>query len=438
MQRAVTVSILVVSLLAGMLPAPQAGAAYAISLGQSINIVKPLVNPANVTIKSALVDSVSAGVLQISIFGLVYKVAVAAGSILQSAAPGSRVNITGTLDLSDPGLIRTFGTTGSGTGIFPTSTPPGTPPGGGSTTGLCASGSENSDQGGIVETFGEPVASLVRQALGCSSSWTLVPPPNEWRYQGTANYKILWRTWYYGWAMRAGTEAQKVDARNFLIEWFERQINEGHGYGEALTTSHYQIWLHGTTAARLLAVHYNDTALLNATGKWFRQEFALYDLLVRENSVYSPGFRIPQGFGPTSQLRDVVYGLVKGGGAASNVPGDTSNFWKNYYNVGAWTLKNILQKGDNLGGAAQATRNTDLPSLVSRLCVYSKGSDFVYVFPRMDEALDPLFWVARIGGVVSQAPYIHGGGDNPFPAPVLSGATLATVPGVFPGPACPF
>jgi hypothetical protein len=236
--------------------------------------------------------------------------------------------------------------------------------------------------------------------------------------------------------MRAGTETEKADARDFLIEWFDRQLVEGQGFGEAFTTSHYQIWLHGTAAARLLAVHYNDQRLLNATGKWFRHEFGLYDLLVRDGVIYGPGFRSP---GPTSQLRNVAYALVKNRPLSGNPANPNSNFWKDYYNVGAWELKNVLALGDNLGGAKDATKENDLPILQNTLCAYVKNNDFVFLFPSMTEGSDVLYWVARINGQVTQAPYRQGTapGNNPFPAPALAGATVTKMIGPLGAPACP-
>ncbi|MBI5524934.1 MAG: hypothetical protein HY897_01225 [Deltaproteobacteria bacterium] len=45
-------------------------------------------------------------------------------------------------------------------------------------------------------------------------------------------------------------------------------------------------------------------------------------------------------------------------------------------------------------------------------------------------ALEPLFWVARIGGQTTYAPYLGGTpGDNPNPPPDLPGAQVQVIPG---------
>ena len=309
---------------------------------------------------------------------------------------------------------------------------------GGRPTGpaACDRGGEMAGSGGAEAPFGEAVVGLCRQALGCPSTWALAPPPDGYRTRGTPNHKLLWRIWYYGWAQRAGTPAQVDDARTFLVSFFDAQRTFGHqaisdGANEVLTTSHYQIWANGMTCARLLAVHHADPALLDATGTWWRAEEALYDALERGGAIDAPGARFRAGGGGPNQLREVLHAMIEGRALPGRAGDPSTAWWDDYYNVSAWTMRETLRLGDDLGGAATAGP-ADLPRLSDALYLRESGADWVLHFPRLRGALEPLFWVAFIDGAKQYAPHAAGTPvDSPVPPPDLPGATdRVLVPGV--------
>jgi hypothetical protein len=307
------------------------------------------------------------------------------------------------------------------------------------------SGAQTFVSKGFEAPFGNAVVGLVRELAGCPSAWKLRPPPEmrgHGSVGGTPNHRLLWRTWYYGWAMRAGDRAAQAEARRLLSEFFESQFeSEGQYWGETLTTSHYQIWLLGVTGARYIARHYRDQVLLDLTGKWFRRELWLYDLLARDGHVFSPGSRSSVS---TVELRTVAYSLLRGKPAPNRlsdpnrpIPGrpndPAGHFWKDVYNVGAWMLRELIRGGDDVGGAAGPDHTTEVPLLRDPLYVYTRGEDYLFVFPRLTRASDALFWTARVGGARMDAPYRKGEIKdlvNPYRTPELPGAQLVIVPGV--------
>ena len=298
----------------------------------------------------------------------------------------------------------------------------------------CHQGGQQAGSSGAEAPFGEAVVGLCRQALGCASTWTLAPPPMGYQFQGTPNHKLLWRVWWYGWARAAGTPTDVSDARAFLVQFFDSQLAAGHqalntNANELLNTSHYQIWSNGMTCARLLAVHYADAELSAATGQWWRNERALYDLLERGGSIDAPGARFKDGQAGPNDLRDTIFAMLRGTQPLGKAKDPNAVWWEHYYNVAAWTLREILRLGDDVGGAT-GSGPFDLPLLSDPLHVRTNGSDYVFEFPKLRGALQPLFWVARIGGQTQYAPYVNGTPvDNPFPPPALPGASVTIVPG---------
>lgn len=299
----------------------------------------------------------------------------------------------------------------------------------------CDQGGQTAGSSGLEAPFGEAVVGLCRMALGCPAQWKLARPPESYHHSGTPNHKLLWRVWYYGWARLAGTPAELDDARSFLISFYTTQEQFGHqaisaGANEVLNTSHYQIWTNGKTCARLLAVRYADRDLLDATGEWWRHETALYDALQRGGSIDAPGARFKEGQAGPSQLRDVIYAMIMGWPLSGSPGNQNAAWWDQYYNVSAWTLRELLRMGDDLGGAKKAGP-ADLPKLSDPLHLYTNGADYVFVFPKLTGALEPLFWVARLNGQTTYAPYVAGTpGDNPDPPPDLPGAQEQIIPGV--------
>jgi hypothetical protein len=286
---------------------------------------------------------------------------------------------------------------------------------------------------GVEQPFGDAVRGLCHMALGLPTDWVFAAPPSDYRNSGTPNQKLLWRTWYYGWALRAGTSAQKLDARQFLLDLLTAGFDYGHqnlsDANEVLTASHYQLWAQGVAGARLLAWKSSDSTVLAATGRWWRGEKALYDVLARDESIDAPGARFPDGQAGPNGLRDVVYAQLTGRPLPGRAGTPTSPWWDDKYNAAAWMIRELQRGGDDLGGAGTAG-SADLPLLRDPLYVYSRGADYVFVFPQMHGALEPLFWSARIGGVKSYSPYAPGAPTTPaVPAPELSGAMLKVIPG---------
>lgn len=306
--------------------------------------------------------------------------------------------------------------------------------------------------------FNQP-ATCMEGSVTTTVDWTFNPDPASAHYNqlfsGSPNQKLLARTWYYGWALRAGTAANKTEARNLLVEMFTRQDTTGHysintNTDEALTTSHFQLWAAGVSGAYVIAlanggvIQQNqnpyttgDAAVRAPSRKWWLEEKKMWDLLRSyENGVAridAPGARVIQT-GPM-ELRDLTDMLLRG-----QVPSKQAQWWGQCYNASAWMMRELNNKGisPTALGTPQAGETVNRKSY-DTLCAYWRGEDYVFSFPQLRKGNDPLFWTARIGGVKSYGPLQSGTPVFPAtPAPSLPGSTLTQVTGLVAGAAtCP-
>lgn len=310
------------------------------------------------------------------------------------------------------------------------------------------------------------VTALARMAFGfpatCKEASVVITP--NWQFDpvadyaslssGSPNHRLLARTWYYGWALRSGTAAQKADARTLLEEFIRRQSQTWGHYSsqanadEILTSSHFQLWAAGITAAYVLALANGgviqngqdpytsgDTAVpsvRNAARRWWLEEKKLWDFLVSfeggEAVIDAPGARI--NFTGPIELRDLIYKLLKG-----QIPSKSAQWWDQCYNSGARMMRDL-----NNGAISPSVLGTPLagevidPKVHDTLCIYRRGADYLFSFPQLRAAGDPLFWTARVGpnhaygALQSGKPVL----PNPPPTPEVTAAFQGVVPRTVP------
>lgn len=303
------------------------------------------------------------------------------------------------------------------------------------------------------------VTALSRMAFGhpatCQDGTTVVQP--NWQFlgpptshypelfSGSPNHKLLARVWYYGWALRApGTAAQKTEARNLLLEHFANQDAWGQysissTTDEILTSSHFQLWAAGVSGAYVLALANGgviqqgqnphatgDAPVRDAARRWWLAEKALWDKLQifvgGQARIDAPGARVI--FTGPVELRDLTNLLVRG-----QIPAKQQQWWSQCYNASAWMMRELNAKAisPSVLGSPRPGEPVAI-QLHDTLCIYRKGQDFVYSFPTLRAAVDPLFWVARIGGVMSYGPLQSGKPVFPaVPPPQLPGPGVPTV-----------
>ena len=311
------------------------------------------------------------------------------------------------------------------------------------------SGGQTFGSRGLEAPFGNAVVGLVRQAMGCPTTWVFRRPPNMRKLAGvggTPNHRLLWRVWYRFWAERAGTEGEKQESHTLLTDFLLRQFGktktgpaEGQLWGETLTTSHYQIWLLGTAGARYLARHHQNQDLIDLTGQWFRRELYGWNLLERDGHVFSPGSRSSINH---VDVRTVARSMLMGVpaparlGSSRPIPGRPNEpdgpWWVSTYNVGTWILRELLREGDDVGGTAGPDHVTEPTVLRNSLLAYSRGADWLFLFPYYTKASDALWWTSRINGHLIDSPYHPGqikNRSNPYPPPDMAGAKLKVVEG---------
>jgi len=289
--------------------------------------------------------------------------------------------------------------------------------------------------------LGNAVVGLVRQAMGLPSVWKFKRPTaaavKEFRSLrgSTPNKRGLGRVWDYESARREGTPREAAEARDALLDFFDRQhTTEGLWWAETLTQTHGQLWELIDASARFFALRNEDGALMALTGKLYRQKRWLYSRLSYRGNIYAPGKR--SAF-PNDVVRDAVHALIRHLPIPINrktgkpIP---ERWWSDVYNFGPWLVNELMWcGGDDLGGATIGLE--DVPILRDRLEIHSQGEDFIAVFPHIAKATGPIIWWAGVwNGQPVSAP-VHPKDVrnlvNPYPIPFeLGGMTLTAVEGV--------
>lgn len=304
------------------------------------------------------------------------------------------------------------------------------------------------------------VANIARLALGCDpltadpegADWVLRRPTSNELTGGTPNQKMLVRAWHYGWALRTNS-SEKASARSSLLEFINRQQQvagaEGSPLGhyatdlnanEELTSSHYQLWSAAMAAAYLYAIanggtvnansHNStpETAIRDASRRWWSDEKVLYDKIHTNGKIDAPGARFGLNAAhATNPLRDDVYLLLKG-----QAPAKVRTCTADKYYASSMILQALRNLGIPALGVAPAGHVAS-PKLYDTLCVYRNGADWTLYFPIMRYVSDPVYWVQVIGNVRTDS-QLNPGKPAAFPF----GSFTETIPGVVSGAAtCP-
>lgn len=223
-----------------------------------------------------------------------------------------------------------------------------------------------------------------------------------------------------------------------------------------MTSSHFQLWAAAMTGAYVFAIANGgsvtassvtstpETAVRDSARRWWADEKRLWDLIARSNGssleIDSPGARFTSaaGFG-TNPLRDNLYRLLRDK-APTKV--ETCTFFKDASSSFAMNTMRGLGIVLSAQLATALPGETATPKLWDTLCTYGLGSDWALHFPKMREALNPLFWVQSIGGTKSYEAGHFGGFETPMLPTTkpqnMSGATVRTFLGLGAGASsCP-
>ena len=320
-------------------------------------------------------------------------------------------------------------------------------------------GDKSGRRAGEEKIFGDHCIGLVRRAWGLPTVQPFARPSaalidaHDGDRGSTPNKRGLLRIWDYGAAMWSESQEEADAARWRLVDFFAKQrTTEGHQYAEENTSSHGQLWALIGASAHALALHYGDEALLDETGEWWRREADLCDKLLDHDghrtgpcgrsagSTYDIGTWIAHALQGTEPPEFSLIPNARGG-VRLLTRADT---WTDSYWAGPWMALRMIQRDlETLGGATHGRRSPVL--LRDEMHIYRRGPWYVKVFPRMRSS-EALFWTARLpeppsvphvkaaGSDRYDAPHRSGrfpdGLDNPYPAPVLEGATLTIIEGV--------
>lgn len=213
---------------------------------------------------------------------------------------------------------------------------------------------------------------------------------------GTVNFWAMAIAGEYLRAYQFGTGEEKRKARRRAREYFDRQRKDGHmSRGSAVEQTcpdpHYNFHLVSAAAIRLGARKFGHGNVLHDSGEWFRWHVGLYrSCLSTSGEVFIPGLRAKGGPSwqvSTMAIREIL-GLRRIG------PAKKPEKWKERFFAGPRVVRQLLEEGDDLGGAKDSREAPflRLPMTVRR---YEKGHVAFLERPGQKlSILDPLDWVS--------------------------------------------
>lgn len=298
-----------------------------------------------------------------------------------------------------------------------------------------------------LETFGLPVATPASPCSGGASACACGTPPCGCTQltTGSVNQKLLARTWYYGWTLRHNP-GDKACAQGYINEHLTNQQNNGHysynaNTDEILTTSHFQLYAGAMAGVYLFALTNGnnwssplpapDTTVLTPARRWWLDEKALWDALRVSNQIDAPGARFPVGTIPP--MTNMTYRNFIDGQLRNVRPSPLPPQWAtDKYYTGGWILEEMFNRGHNptnlvapLSGYTPSVRVHDT------LCIYRNGSEWLYYFPQLRNASEPVFWVQNRAGQPHAADPVAGVPITPPVKPANFGISIT--PTTFPG-----
>ncbi|HWM93293.1 MAG TPA: hypothetical protein VN493_21200 [Thermoanaerobaculia bacterium] len=221
-------------------------------------------------------------------------------------------------------------------------------------------------------------------------------PELQFESGGTVNFWAMGTAGEYLRALRFGTDTEKKKARKRARDYFDRQRKDGHmsrrkAVEQTCLDPHYNFHLVSAAAIRLQALEAGHADVLDDSGEWFRWHVGLYrSCMSKKGEVFMPGLRAtekPSWQVPTMAIREIL-GLSRIG------PAKKPAKWKERFFAGPRVVRQLLEKGDDLGGAKDSTETPflRLPMTVRR---YENG--YVAFLERPGAGLrilKPLVWVS--------------------------------------------
>jgi hypothetical protein len=265
------------------------------------------------------------------------------------------------------------------------------------------------------------------------------PMGDDWT-GGSPNHWALAAANAYAYGITRGTAVQRRLGRAQALAFFQRQRDYGHmsrmwrgrnglrGASELGTSSHIAWWQAAVFGIRWFAFLWKDELLLAASRFWLRGEMAIEKRCAVPGTfhVVMPGARtwFVQGHADQRKMMDQAFQMIM-----EAKPLDRpAAFWTGLDRTGLWFLRLLLEKGDDLGGAAQAT-DDDLPRMLDPLFVKRTSRGHVAWFDHFT-GLCPAYyaWIdyetgEERWGADRTWSKSHPGGANPFPVPQPPGWT---------------
>jgi hypothetical protein len=158
-------------------------------------------------------------------------------------------------------------------------------------------------------------------------------------------------------------QAYKDYWRQKALEYFERERDRGlMGAEQMCADPHHNFHVAAAAAIRLGAREFKHQELIDASGRYFRDLFAVYTAVATpDGTICMAGARAKGAFPPCTEVGSMIYRTVRGL-PQQGVSGRDEASWRQTYYAAARAVRQLVRQGDDLGGAAKM-RPEDLASV---------------------------------------------------------------------------
>jgi hypothetical protein len=181
-------------------------------------------------------------------------------------------------------------------------------------------------------------------------------PDGTWgQNEGTPNFRWMGAAGWYGWALKFGTLADVEMTESRVLDLYRQEREKGLMLGEQTACDpHANFHLAAHAAIRIFARKADRKVVLAHNGDWWRKLHGVYKLgATPDGEIFLPSTRL--GPSPTNHANPVT----QPGTAVYRIfaklphlaPMKSKGWWKDEMNQSARMVRDLLEAGDDLGGA---------------------------------------------------------------------------------------
>jgi hypothetical protein len=186
-----------------------------------------------------------------------------------------------------------------------------------------------------------------RQPDGPGGTWT--------HNEGTPNFRWMGAAGWYGWALKFGTPADVEMTESRVLDLYRQEREKGLMLGEQTACDpHANFHLAAHAAIRTFAREADRKLVLAHNGDWWRKLHGVYKLgATPDGEILLPSTRLGPSLAnhadPVTQPGTAIYRTFAG--LPHLAPMKSQSFWKDEMNQSARMVRDLVEAGDDLGGA---------------------------------------------------------------------------------------